>query len=141
MLARRSAPFKWGENDCALFAADGIEAITGVDIAQEFRGTYTTEAGALARIAAVCGGSTVADAAVYCAEKHGLVEWKFPLMAQRGDLVVFQNGANLIAGLVHLAGRHIVAVGPGGLFRFPIAEVDEQTGAISTAIARAWHYE
>jgi hypothetical protein len=131
LLSRAQAPFAWGTNDCALFAADGIQAITGVDIASDFRGKYTDEASAFALIKTVCSGATVADAAVYCAGKHNFAEWKYPLMARRGDLVVFTapTGA-LVAGLVHLSGRHIVAVGEGGLYRFPISKV-----------LRAWHYE
>jgi hypothetical protein len=130
LVDRAELDFKWGSNDCALFAADGILAITGVDIAAEFRGKYVDEAGALAAIRSIAGGTTIADAAVYCARMHELVELEHPLKAQRGDLVVFQNGENLIAGLVHLSGRHVVTVGPQGLYRFPI-----------TSIARAWHYE
>lgn len=128
LLSRAKLAFKWGENDCALFAADGIEAMTGVDIAADFRGKYIDEPGALAAIKSVAGGTTIADAAAWCAAKHGLTELKFPLMAQRGDLVVFQNGPNLIAGLVHLSGRHIVAVGENGLYRFSISSTK-----------RAWH--
>jgi Domain of unknown function (DUF6950) len=123
-------PFKWGEHDCALFAANGIQAITGTDLADDFRGKYTDEAGAFALIKQVTGGTTVADAAAYCAKKHGLTELTNPLFAQRGDLVVFEapTGA-LVAGLVHLSGRHIVAVGEQGLYRFSIS-----------AAKRAWHY-
>lgn len=128
---RARAPFAWGENDCALFAADGVRAITGVDIAADFRGKYSDEKGALALIKQLTGGSTVADAAAWCAQKHGLTEWKHPKCAQRGDLVVFEAaGSALVAGLVHLNGAHLVAVGEAGLFRFPISKV-----------LRAWHYE
>jgi hypothetical protein len=136
-MERARAPFAWGRNDCALFAADGIEAITGVDIAGDFRGKYSDEASAMALIKTVCGGATVADAAVYCAEKHGLKEWTDksgkpqPLFARRGDLVVFvAPTGSLVAGLVHLNGRHLVAVGEQGLYRFPISKA-----------LRAWHYE
>ena len=62
---RARRPFAWGVNDCALFAADGIRAITGVDIAADFRGKYSDEAGAMAAVKEVAGGSTVADAAAY----------------------------------------------------------------------------
>lgn len=130
LLARAKAPFKWGANDCALFAADGILAITGVDIAADFRGKYSDEAGAFALIKQVCGGTTVADAAAYCAQKHRLREWAKPLFAQRGDLVVFEAPTgDMVAGLVHLSGC-IVAVGEQGLYRFPISKV-----------LRSWHYE
>src|ERR1700682_4560700 len=93
LLARANEPFVWGEHDCALFAADGILAISGVDIAADFRGQYHDEASALAAIAAVTGieSGTIEHAASYCADKHGLAEWRYPKMAQRGDLVVIED--------------------------------------------------
>jgi hypothetical protein len=39
-------PFKWGENDCALHAANCVLAITGSDPGEDFRGKYKTEIGA-----------------------------------------------------------------------------------------------
>jgi hypothetical protein len=39
-------PFVWGQLDCCLFAADVVLAITGLDHAAEFRGHYSTAAGA-----------------------------------------------------------------------------------------------
>lgn len=129
LLARAHEAFAWGKNDCALFAADGIQAITDVDIAAEFRG-YTSEKSAFAMIRKVCSGSTVDDAIVHIATQFALHEWEYPLMAKRGDLVVFEQEGRRIAALVHLSGRHIVSVGEGGLRRFPITEVK-----------RSWHYE
>lgn len=123
LLARATAPFAWGTNDCCLFPADAIQAFTGVDIAADFRGKYTDKASAFALIQTVTGGSTVADAAAYCAHQHGLAERAHPLMAQRGDLVVVPNGGNLIAGIVHLNGRHVVSVGDAGLLRISITDV------------------
>jgi hypothetical protein len=116
-------PFKWGEWDCCLSAASAIESFTGTDIADDFRGKYTDEDTAFALIKEVTGGSTVADAAAYCAEKYGLTEYKFPLMAKRGDLVVAANGDTLIAACVHLNGRHIVSVSERGLVRLPITKI------------------
>ena len=43
--ARR--PFVYGASDCALFAAGAIEAMTGTDTADEWRGKYTTLKGGL----------------------------------------------------------------------------------------------
>lgn len=129
LLARAKMPFVWGSNDCSLFCADGIEAITGVDIAADFRGRYADEVGAWATVASVANGKTVEDAAAYCASKFGLVELAHPLMAQRGDLVTIEDGGRVISGLVHLNGRHVVSVGETGLLRLPISE-----------IRRAWHY-
>lgn len=131
LVARAHTPFAWGVNDCALFTADGIEAITGVDIASDFRHKYHDEASAMQIIKTICGGTSVSDAAAYCAQKHNLVEWKAPLFARRGDLVIAkQQDGSEIAGLVHLNGRHVVSVGPSGLVRLPIS-----------SIVRSWHYE
>ena len=123
LLARAQMPFAWGENDCALFAADGILAMTGVDIAADFRGKYSDEAGALEAIKTVAGGSNIADAAAYCAQKHGLGQWPHPLKAQRGDLVVIMESGRLIAGLVHLNGSDVVSVGQSGLLRIPVMQI------------------
>lgn len=123
LLERADEPFAWGGNDCALFAADAIEAMTAVDIAADFRGRYTDEAGALAAIREIAGGDTVADAAAWCARKYCLAEWEHPLQAQRGDLVVVDNGGRLIAGVVHLSGRHVVTMAAEGLVRLPISSV------------------
>ena len=120
LLARAKTPFAWGSNDCCLFPADAIEAFTGIDIADDFRNKYATEADAWALIKTVTGGATVADAAAWCANKHGLVEWPQPLFAQRGDLVVIENAGNLIAGIVHLTGRHVVTMAETGIVKFPI---------------------
>lgn len=130
LVDRSATPFKYGVNDCCLFCADGIEAMTGVDIDSDFRGKYTDAASALAVIAKVTGipNATIEDGVAFCAAKHGLVEWKYPLMAQRGDLIVLEDSGNIVAGLVHLSGRDIVVAGEDGLKRLPI-----------TSIKRAWH--
>ncbi len=122
-LESQNKPFKWGEWDCCLFAANAILALTKTDIADDFRGKYTDEASAFALIKTVTGGTTVADAAAYCATKHGLTEWKYPLQAQRGDLVVVQNGGNLIAGVVDLSGKYVAALGETGILRISIRNI------------------
>ena len=127
LLEQETTPFEWGVSDCCLMAANAIEAFTGTDLADDFRGKYTDQAGAFALIAAVTGGTTVEHAAEYCATKHGLVEWPAPLLAQRGDLVVIDDAGQLIAGVVHLNGRHAVTIGAEGLKRFPLE-----------AVKRAW---
>lgn len=33
-------PFEWGKWDCALFAAEAVKVMTGVDFAESFRDTY-----------------------------------------------------------------------------------------------------
>jgi cell wall-associated NlpC family hydrolase len=136
LVQRRNVPFAWGSNDCATFAADAIKAITGTDIADDFRGKYTTERGAFKSVKAVAGGSTVVDAAAYCAEKHGLIEHQYPLMAKRGDLVIVRNGdGGEIAGIVSLNGRHVLSPGDSGLALFSIIDI---TRAWSLGDAHEW---
>ena len=142
LAARAKMPFAWGTNDCALFCADGILALTGVDIAAAFRGKYADEASALAAIQIVCGGSTVADAAAWCAAQHGLAAWDKPLHAQRGDLVIAQNAAGPTAALVHLSGACLVTAGEGGTVRLPLRSILRawHVGPASTPAQRAvWH--
>lgn len=122
LMSRHKMPFAWGTNDCCMFVADAIKSFTGVDIADDFRDRYTDAASAFQTIKSVTGGTTVADAAAHCASKHGLQELSSPLLAQRGDLVLVQEGSELIAGIVHLSGRHIAVVGEEGLKRKPITE-------------------
>lgn len=127
-------PFRWGSNDCSLFAANAIQSMTGVDIAEDFRHKYTDEASAFALIQTVTGGTTVADAAAFCAKKHGLVEWvdadgkQRPLMAKRGDLCAVDNAGRLIAGVVDLSGRFVACMGESGILRISVRR-----------ITRAWH--
>ncbi|GGA79548.1 hypothetical protein GCM10011507_33480 [Edaphobacter acidisoli] len=132
-VARRTMPFAWGKNDCCLFTADAIQAMTGVDLAADFRGKYSDAKSAFALIHSLSGGSTVADAAAWCATKYGLTEWvdkaakPLPLMAKRGDLIVVENAGQLIAGIVHLNGRDVISVAEQGAVRLPL-----------TAVQRAW---
>jgi len=127
LLDRAGQPFAWGRNDCSLFAADAILAFTGVDLASDFRGKYTDEASAMALVQKVTGTATIEAAAIYCAQKHGLIEYLHPLMAKRGDLVLVEESGRLISAIVHLSGRHAVTVGQDGLKRLLI-----------TAVRRAW---
>jgi hypothetical protein len=133
LLDRAKTPFAWGNNDCATFAADAVESITGVDIADDFRGKYTTQLGALRTINKVTDGSTVADAAAHCATKHGLLEHTHTLLAKRGDLVVIDNAGTLIAGVIHLNGKDVVSVSEDGLVRLPVCD---PTG--KSNLVRAW---
>lgn len=121
--AHEQDKFVWGENDCSLFAANCVQALTGVDIASDFRGRYTDQTSAFALIKEITGGTSVADAAAYCAEKHGLTEWKFPLQAQRGDLVVVKNGENVIAGVVDSSGKFVAAMGDSTIVRIPLRQI------------------
>ena len=123
LLKRAQEPFAWGKNDCSLFAADAILTFTGIDLADDFRGKYTDEAGAMELCKSVTGTATIEAAAAWCAQKHGLVEWTYPLMAKRGDLVLVMESGRLISAVIHLNGREAVTVGQDGLKRLPISGV------------------
>lgn len=41
--ARRHLPFAWGRQDCATFAADALQALTGQDPLAPLRGQWATE--------------------------------------------------------------------------------------------------
>jgi hypothetical protein len=64
LLERYAMPFAWGFRDCALFAADCVEAVTGRDPAADFRGAYLSALGALRIIRAHGGLAELAAARV-----------------------------------------------------------------------------
>ena len=77
-----ATPFEYGTNDCVLFASACVEVMTGVDLARNYRGTYSTKAGAL-RIIAEAGAGGLGDfVASFLPEK----EVSF---MQRGDMGLF----------------------------------------------------
>lgn len=43
---RKSISFAWGKSDCCMFACDGVLALTGIDVAKDFRDKYDTATGA-----------------------------------------------------------------------------------------------
>lgn len=45
-----NTPFVWGEHDCALWSATGLELMGHPDITSDFRGQYKTARGALGRM-------------------------------------------------------------------------------------------
>lgn len=86
--SRSATPFAWGTNDCCLFAADAVEAMTGFDIAADYRG-YTTEQQALTKITMF---GTLESMIESIARRFHLSEVK-PQQAKRGDVALcFGNG-------------------------------------------------
>ena len=103
-----SKPFKWGEHDCVLWAANAALAITGSDPALEFRDEYSSPIGA-ARILKEAGGM------------EALVSKKFesilPAFANVGDiLMVMQEGQPMLAVC---NGETMLATGLEGLVALP----------------------
>ena len=101
-------PFEWGANDCCLFAANGVLAMTGEDYAKPYRG-YKTAKGALGKLK---------DIGVNGVATKALGEPKPPTLAKRGDVVSFESGDGLALGLC--IGAKIAAVGQDGLIMLPM---------------------
>ena len=116
-LARRTM-FAWGENDCCLLVADGVLAMTGVDIAASFRGKYHDEASCMALLWEM-GHASVS--AMIAAE---LESWGFATLrasfAQRGDIVAYDMAGEPALCLVSLDGGYARGVGERGLSVLPV---------------------
>jgi hypothetical protein len=101
--SRRHMPFAWGSNDCALFAADNVLNLTGIDYAEGLR-SYDDAQGA-ATLISKAGG--LASFAKYLPQK--------PVgLAQRGDIVLALCDGRETFGVV-MPDNKWVAPGPDGL--------------------------
>lgn len=110
--------FEWGRHDCALFACNVVQELTGADLANDFRGKYHTKAGAYAALKKFAGGGLEKTAEKIAAE-HGMEE--VPVrMAQRGDIVLLEATEGPTLAVVCLDGTHVTAPGPTGLTRWPV---------------------
>ena len=92
-------PFKWGENDCILFAISWLQLATGKDYLTEHR-PWRTARQAIKKLRDLGGLHFLFDSNLTRIN---------PNIAQDGDLTIYQGAAHLFSG------RHIVSVGEGGL--------------------------
>lgn len=103
-------PFLFGKNDCCLFAADCVLAITGEDPAQGLRGTYSTEKEAALLVRKLGGVPSIAKA------RFG--EEILPAFMQVGDVALVKvMGQDMLAVCF---GAHLLAPGPDGLVYVPL---------------------
>lgn len=115
--SRLRTPFAWGSQDCALFACDAVQVITGTDLAADFRGKYADARAALVAIREYAGGG-IDLLAEKKAAQFGLKE--VPInFASRGDIVLIQQDGDpesrLALGIVGMNGRHALCAGDEGL--------------------------
>lgn len=116
--SRRSIPFEWGVNDCSLFAADAVQAITGVDVAKDFRNKYSSMIGANKLIKSFGSLEALADA---CLIQLRAFKTTSGLLA-RGDVVLvkLKNGNEALG--INL-GRTCAFAGANGVEFIPFSAV------------------
>lgn len=85
----RSTAFMWGDSDCMLSIGDYIARRGGLDVTSFFRGTYDSEAGALAHVESQGGLEAMVDLT-------GLPHTDDP---QRGDVVILDTGFNQVGAI------------------------------------------
>lgn len=84
-------PFEYGTNDCALFVAGAVNAMTGFDPAEGFRGRYHTSAQAQRSLLSHGYEKVTEMARQFFREIH-------PSRAQIGDLAVAEDALGVIGG-------------------------------------------
>lgn len=97
--ARQAAPFVWGQHDCCLWAADVVQALTGIDPAAALRGQYANERSAQRLVRQLGGLAAIASAALGQPTKASFATVGDVLLvshAGRTTLAVC-NGASLLA--------------------------------------------
>lgn len=90
-VARR--PFEWGNHDCGLFAAGAVQAMTGVDMASEYRGRYTTLLGGI-RLLKKAGFADHAELAASLFEEIPVAR------AGVGDIAAIEEDGQIALGIV-----------------------------------------
>ena len=110
--SRRHAEFAYGVHDCCLFAADAVEAITGIDPASEFRSTYHSRFGSLRRLRQTCGRASlaIAVAAIFSRLNFPVIT---PNCAGRGDVVLLTLPSGETLCVISLAGEAVAASASG----------------------------
>jgi hypothetical protein len=112
IASRNAKPFTWGTNDCAIFAADCVHALTGCDVALPAFRKHATErqaARVLKRHGGVLGIATAA-----------LGQPVPATTASVGDVVLAKAGGRDMLAICN--GDTCIAPGPRGLAVLPMAQ-------------------
>lgn len=108
-------PFEFGVNDCALFAAGAVEAMTGEDIAAPFRG-YTNERGGLLALKR----AGFEDHVDLCRQSLPTLPGHIP---QTGDIALVPgDGGNALGVVVE---NIVIVLGPDRMDRMPMSDIIE----------------
>jgi hypothetical protein len=111
----QSRTFELGAWDCCIFAADIVNAITGVDPAQDYRGSK------LAAFRAINAAGSLNEFASRIATEAGLVPWPVA-RAHRGDVVLLPGDRDFDCTVAVCVGAYAAAPGQSGLTFKPMAD-------------------
>ncbi|MCH8196464.1 MAG: hypothetical protein IH904_00135 [Proteobacteria bacterium] len=109
LAAAAGTPFEFGKHDCCLAVCDVILAITGTDLAADYRG-YEGEAEALAVLRKHRGVVGIMEAT---AARHAIPEVP-PGLAQRGDMVIIDKDGDKALAIVDMTGSRVAAAARAG---------------------------
>ena len=121
IASRGEMAFLWGANDCCVFACDAVLAMTGVDLAEGFRNSYTTAREARAALREHFQTLSIGEMADAIAERYGLRSIPASFAA-RGDVVLLDRELGESLGIVSLDGTEIWAPGEERLAEVPFRE-------------------
>ena len=105
----RTRPYAFGSQDCWLFVAGAVKAMTGTDYAKPHRGRYKTARGALG-IVKRARASNMAEFAALFLDEHDA-----PVFAQIGDVMAIPTKDAFGFSLGILNGERILVVTPTGV--------------------------
>jgi hypothetical protein len=104
-------PLVYGEHDCILYCASAAAAMTGEDVAAEYRGKYHDKAGAAAILRTLGAGTLLRTI-------DATVPRRSPALARRGDWVWHHGAVGLCMGREALfVGEERLADSAGVLMR------------------------
>lgn len=109
---------EWGKSDCVMSTCEAIKAVVGIDPLEEFRGRYTTEAGAAKKLRGL-GCNHVKD----LFEIHIKLERVNRFSARRGDVGVTVINGEFVAGFVCSLGFGIKQ--PQGTIFLPVSQIEQ----------------
>ena len=121
IFKRQNSTFQYGSNDCGLFVADCVERITGVDIAEEFRGRYSTKNGCYQLLKEFSGGG-VDETFQKLSKSYGFHEINTNY-AGRGDIVLVEGEMGDAVGIVDMTGEQVAIPARKGLIYFPMIAI------------------
>ena len=117
MDSQRRDPFEWGKHDCAIgFAARIVHALTGIDLAHDYHGTYASPRGAL-RVIKEAGADSLSGFV------SGLLPEVHPSMANVGYIGVVASHGPLGEALAMIDVSRLVVMTDHGHGHLPRSEL------------------